>query len=224
MTIDWWKERTALDLDGQNSYPHDFLTNYFGQCISGNSRDVRVFVPLCGKNVDIKWLYDEGYCVYGVDASESALQTFFNQHNMKFIYEPENDDGFALFKNQDGRINLYCGDICRFSKDVTGCQFDVVWDRGAFMTMKSNSRGRYVDVVRDLLLPTGRILLATFIYDTSKWREPPYAIKYEDVHRYFNRYFHVNNLKSQDGLQQWHQEKWGIDWLKENGYMISMKT
>jgi thiopurine S-methyltransferase len=224
MTMDRWKERTALDLDRDNNYPHDLLTDFFGQCVSGDGNDVQVLIPLCGKNVDIKWLYDEGYCVYGVDASESALQTFFNQHNIKFDYQADFLDGFALFKSKDGRINLFCGDVFRFSPRVAGCQFDVVWDRGALMNMNVPHREKYVDMMRELLLPTGRILLSTFIYDTSKWRGPPYVIMREDVRKYFARYFHVNTLTSQDGLEPWRQEKWGIDWMKETGYMLSLKT
>jgi len=224
-TIDWLKGRTGLDLDGQNGYVHDFLTDFFGQCVNGDGNSVRVLVPLCGKRVgDIKWLYEEGYCVYGVDVSEKALQKIFTTCGMKYSYTPPSTDGFGLFKSQDERIKLFSGDMLRFSKNVAGCLFDVVWDRGAFMTINVDDRPKYIDILRELLLPTGRILLAAFIYDTSKWKGPPHAIRYEDVHKYFDRNFHVNTLKSQDGLQHWHQETWGIDWLKETGYMLSLKT
>jgi len=220
-----WKERTGLNIDEHNDYPHDFLTDFFGQCINGDGKDVRVLVPLCGNSgMDIKWLYDEGYRVYGVDASEKALKSFFMERNMKYSYTPATSDGFGLFKSQDERIKLFCGDFLRFSKNAAGCLFDVVWDRSAFMTVDTEDRESYIDTLRKLLLPTGRILMAAFIYDTSKWSGPPYAVRCEDVHSYFDRNFHVNSLKSQDALQLWRQEKWRIDWLKETGYMLSLKT
>lgn len=223
--IDWWKERTGLNLDEHDSYPHDFLTDFFGQCINGDGKDVRVLVPLCGKSgADIKWLYDEGYRVYGVDSSEKALQKIFTGYNMKYSYTAAKPDGFGVLKSHDERIKLFCGDFLRFSKTAAGCLFDVIWDRSAFMTVNTEDRESYIDVLRKLLLPTGRILLAAFVYDTSKWNGPPYAISCDDVHRNFDRNFHVNKLKVQDILQTWHQKNWAIDWLKEIGYMISVKT
>lgn len=43
-------------------------------------------------------LYGEGCCIYGVDASEKALQKVFAQLNMKYDYTPPISGGFGLLK------------------------------------------------------------------------------------------------------------------------------
>lgn len=48
--------------------PHQMLVKYENWLrIVENCNDVRVLVPLCGKSVDLKWLYDRGYEVVGVE-------------------------------------------------------------------------------------------------------------------------------------------------------------
>ena len=38
----------------------------------------RIFVPLCGKSIDMVWLAAQGYDVVGVELVESAVKEFFN--------------------------------------------------------------------------------------------------------------------------------------------------
>ncbi|WP_261863761.1 hypothetical protein [Psychrobacter sp. JCM 18900] len=37
----------------------------------------RIFVPLCGKSIDMVWLATQGYDVVGVELVETAVQEFF---------------------------------------------------------------------------------------------------------------------------------------------------
>ncbi len=36
-----------------------------------------IFVPLCGKSIDMIWLLKQGYKVVGVELSEAAIEQFF---------------------------------------------------------------------------------------------------------------------------------------------------
>ena len=38
----------------------------------------KVFVPLCGKSIDMLWLAGQGYAVVGVEIRPVAIETFFN--------------------------------------------------------------------------------------------------------------------------------------------------
>ena len=49
----------------------------------------RVFVPLCGKAVDMLWLAACGHRVYGVDLSGVAARDFFDRAGLP----PDDDDG-----------------------------------------------------------------------------------------------------------------------------------
>jgi len=229
--VEWWKERTGLvDLDGRNSAPHELLTSFIGQCIcdaalrgGGNAKEFRALIPMCGRTADLKWIYDSGYSVCGVDASEKALLSFLHGHGIEYLSAPSISDEFSLYKTHDDRLMLFSGDFFLFNNNISGCQFHLIWDRGVFVNLPVQFREKYINLLRSLLAPTGRILLTTFMYDTSKWQGPPYPIKCDDVRNYFSRHFFVNKLKSKNGIQQWQQEKWGIDWLEESCYMLSLK-
>ena len=43
----------------------------------------RVFVPLAGKSVDMKWLADRGHSVVGVEISDQACREFFADHGLE---------------------------------------------------------------------------------------------------------------------------------------------
>ena len=44
-----------------------------------------VFVPLCGKTLDMVWLSEQGFNVVGCEISEVAAQQFFNENNIPFL-------------------------------------------------------------------------------------------------------------------------------------------
>ena len=43
-----------------------------------------VFVPLCGKSLDMLWLHQQGYRILGVDLSATAAEAFFKE-NRRFV-------------------------------------------------------------------------------------------------------------------------------------------
>ena len=58
---------------------------------------VRFFVPLCGKSVDMKFLYDAGFQVIGVEGVEKACKEFMEEN--KFDYQKtEPHPGFTSFE------------------------------------------------------------------------------------------------------------------------------
>ena len=59
---DWsnrWREgRAGWHLEGV----HKMLEKYFLLRIVDGRTDLRIFVPLCGKARDLKWMFDQGLC------------------------------------------------------------------------------------------------------------------------------------------------------------------
>ena len=43
----------------------------------------RVFVPLCGKSLDLLWLAGEGHPVTGVELSPVAVEAFFHENELQ---------------------------------------------------------------------------------------------------------------------------------------------
>ena len=62
-----------------------FLTlhqNHFAYLTSGGQSGLSVFVPLCGKSLDMVWLSDQGLSVVGCDISELAAQQFYTENSI----------------------------------------------------------------------------------------------------------------------------------------------
>ena len=55
---DWsnrWREgRAGWHRDGVNP----MLEKHFDRLVDGRTHPLRIFVPLCGKTVDLKWMFD----------------------------------------------------------------------------------------------------------------------------------------------------------------------
>lgn len=47
----------------------------------------RIFIPLCGKTLDISWFLDNGYKVVGVELVELAIQQLFQDLKVEFKLE-----------------------------------------------------------------------------------------------------------------------------------------
>ena len=48
----------------------------------GVPRGARVFVPLCGKSLDLAWFAARGHRVLGVELSQLAVDEFFAEHGL----------------------------------------------------------------------------------------------------------------------------------------------
>ena len=48
-----------------------------------NRPDLCFLLPLCGKTRDLKFLYDLGHSVIGIEAMEKAAQEFFDEHKLE---------------------------------------------------------------------------------------------------------------------------------------------
>ena len=67
----------------------------------------RVFLPLCGKTVDIAWLLAQGYQVVGAELSAIAINDLFQQLHITPVITQLGD--VALYSAAN--IDLFVGDI-----------------------------------------------------------------------------------------------------------------
>lgn len=66
-TLDFWKEKfwSLEKCPWHLCNPHVGLLTYGDKLF--DSKSSRVLVPLCGKTVDLKWIYNQGHTVVGVE-------------------------------------------------------------------------------------------------------------------------------------------------------------
>ena len=125
----------------------------------------RVFVPLCGKAIDMRWLIDQGYSVVGVELSPIAVRDFFTEHALS--YQTRQAGELTVYENESKSLALWCGDFFSLSRDALG-EFAAVYDRAALIALPDEMRTRYVDHLLRITAPNTPILLLTYEYPATE--------------------------------------------------------
>ena len=108
----------------------------------------RVFVPLCGKSLDMLWLAMKGYQVIGVELSPVAVKAFFRENNLNPVKYKRGK--FTLW--EDSGITILCGDYFSLKQEDLG-KIDMVYDRAALTALPEDTRRLYVSHL-SLIVPT----------------------------------------------------------------------
>ncbi len=78
MDHDFWHDRWHSGRIGfHESRPNPLLVKHFARLKLKPQE--RIFLPLCGKTLDIDWLLDQGIRVAGAELSELAVQEVFQR-------------------------------------------------------------------------------------------------------------------------------------------------
>lgn len=148
----------------------------------------RVFLPLCGKTVDIPWLLAQGYRVAGAELSEIALRDLFAEMGVV----PEVTETGAHRRYSASGVEIFAGDIFELTAETLG-PVDAVYDRAALVALPEGMRELYA---AHLAAITGRApqLLVTFDYDQSVMDGPPFAVDEAGLRRCHDARFEIERL------------------------------
>ena len=150
-----------------------------------------VFVPMCGKSLDMRWLQDNRHPVVGVELAQVAIEAFFAEAGE--VPEQEGIDRFLRFSCGD--ISIYHGDFFDLTSpllsDVMG-----LFDRGALVALPEDMRFRYVDHLLRIIPDGTRILLIAFEYDQDLVPGPPHAVLPEEVEQLYGGRCDIELLES----------------------------
>lgn len=116
----------------------------------------RVFVPLCGKSLDMIWLAQQGHEVIGLELSPVAVRAFFSENHM----QPSQRKAGQFTLWQCGKITILCGDYFAVASADLG-KIDVVYDRAALTALPEDIRRLYVAHLKLILPPACKVFLLT---------------------------------------------------------------
>lgn len=116
----------------------------------------RVFVPLCGKSLDLLWLAEQGHTVIGVELSPLAARAFFRENRLQPVRRKLG--AFTLWEH--GRISIFCGDFFQLRAEHLGA-IAAVFDRASLTALPDEIRGAYLAHLREILPAACKILLLT---------------------------------------------------------------
>ena len=99
----------------------------------------QVFVPLCGKSLDMAWFASQGLRVLGVELSALAVEAFFRESGL----HPEVEDTRYGREYRAQGIRIICGDAFALDEDALA-DCSAVFDRAALIALPAALRERYV--------------------------------------------------------------------------------
>lgn len=184
----FWLERWRSNQIGFHQAEHNPLLLEFWPQLRLPDQS-RVFVPLCGKSDDMRWLAAQGHSVLGVELARLAVEGFFVDQP----FEQSVVDRFVSY--QAAGVELLQGDFFDLSTPLLeGVQG--VFDRGGLVALPRDMRFRYVDHMLRILPVDCRIMLLTLEYDQAQISGPPHAIEQDEVESLYGLRCEVELLDS----------------------------
>lgn len=150
----------------------------------------RVFVPLCGKTLDIAWFLAQGFEVCGAELNKLAVETLFKELDIT----PSISECGKLTRYSGPYINIYLGNIFDLSRDILG-PVDAVYDRAALIALPEKMREDYSQHLM-ALSDTAKQLLITVHYDQSEQAGPPFSVSDEEISSHYGSRYTVKPLAS----------------------------
>jgi thiopurine S-methyltransferase len=150
----------------------------------------RVFLPLCGKTLDIAWLLAQGYRVAGAELSSIAIEELFKSLNIKPNIKTLGDITHYIAPN----IDIFVGDIFKVSPTILGA-VDAVYDRAALVALPEDIRKLYTAHLITLTSQAPQLLIC-FEYDQSLHAGPPFSVNADEVKQHYQTNYDLTLLGS----------------------------
>ncbi len=181
MRNNYWLERWKNNqIDFHLSGVNPLLECYWPQL--NIAQQSNVFVPLCGKSVDLLWLANKGYHVIGIELSQIACEAFFLENKLSFSTKVTGE--FTLFYNE--RITLYCGDFFALTAEMLP-PLAAIYDRAALIALPDELRQRYANHLNQFMNNHCQMLLIVFDFPKDMVSGPPYPVSFEEVNQLYKQ-------------------------------------
>lgn len=188
MDANFWQQRWASNQIGfHGEVTHPQLMQHWPSL--GLAPDARVFVPLCGKSLDLRWLRAQGHAVVGVELSPIAIEAFFAELQLTPVLTQ--DGPFTRYAAAG--YTIFCGDYFATTTSRLGA-FDAVYDRAALIALPPPLRTDYARHLGTLAQRAARVLLITVQYAPDQVTPPPFAVADSEVSSSYGADWQVTRL------------------------------
>lgn len=178
--------------------------------------DTQVFVPLCGKSLDLVFLA-EHYNVVGAELSDIACRDFFAQLQLEATISKATNN-FRCYQTE--RITLWNGDFFNLPKQaITECQF--IYDRAALVALPEVMRQQYAAKLLALFKAGTKMLLISVEYPQQEKVGPPFSVDKLQLEALFPS-ASIKVLAAQDlTAKGFAKRRFSVSKLIETAYLIS---
>lgn len=191
MDRDFWLQRWQENEIGFHmSEANPVLVKHIDKlCLAKSSR---LFLPLCGKTLDIAWLLSQGFQVVGAELSQVAIEQLYAELGV----EPKISALGSIKRYSAEGIDIYVGDIFDLTNEIVG-SVDAVYDRAALVALPQDMRTQYVQHLIKITKTSPQLLLS-FEYDQSLMSGPPFAVSSEEIQQHYAEHYQVELLERMD--------------------------
>jgi len=157
-----------------------------------------VFMPLCGKSLDIAWLLGQGFEVVGAELSELAVGQLFEELGVEAAISDVTPSGSAskLSLWQADGLKVFVGDIFDLSPSILG-MVDAVYDRAAIVALPEAVRASYSQHITHIT-DCAPQLVVCFEYDQSQISGPPFSVDAAEIGRHYDGFYQRDLLMQID--------------------------
>lgn len=184
----WHEKWQKNEIGFHEDEPNALLVKYFKHLNLDTGR--RIFLPLCGKTLDISWLLSRDYAVVGVELSELAIDQLFNDLEI----EPDIIPAGKFNHYRAEGIDIFTGDIFDLNAELLG-SVDAVYDRAALVALPEEARVRYSAHLKTVTGMAPQLLIC-FEYDQQQMEGPPFSINKEEIERHYSNDYAITHLET----------------------------
>ena len=196
MHHDFWHERWQIGQIGfHQSSVHPFLARWWPTL--GVPAPSRVYVPLCGKSLDMVWLAERGHAIVGSELSAIAIRDFFASQRL----EPVQSEQGGFVRHSAGPYTILEGDALALTTDQAG-PIEAVYDRAALVALPPEMRAAYAASLARLTSPGVQALLVAFEYPQEMKGGPPFSVGAAEIRELFETAFTVREVERLDILAE----------------------
>ena len=189
MDADFWHQRWQANQIGFHQSRVNALLAAFVKTMN-LAPGAGIFVPLCGKTLDIAWLREQGYRVLGAELSEIAIRQLFEE--MALAPEVTLLGKVTRYAAKD--VEIFVGDIFDLNAETLG-PVDAVYDRAALVALPPEMRMQYARQMVGLTRHAPQLLI-TFEYDQSVISGPPFSVTAGEVERLYGNDYRLKSVKT----------------------------
>ena len=158
--------------------------------------DSPVFVPLCGKSLDLMWLRERGHLVTGVELAPVALESFVMEHGI-----PARRRVLADFDAYEAEgVKLYRGDFFKLTRSLLG-NTSAVYDRAALISWPPAARESYVNHLTSLTSRGTQALLIAVEYPPEQMKGPPFPLSRDTIGDLYAGNYSIEELARHEILE-----------------------
>jgi len=177
----------------------------------------RVFVPLCGKSLDLVWLRDQGLQVTGIELSDVAVESLCLEQGI--LARRGFSDEFQRFDSEGLRV--FQGDLFSLSTGVLG-DLHAVYDRASLIAFPPEQRVRYANALAALTQPGTKTLLMTIEYSQQQANGPPFSVSRVEVESLYGARHSIRLLERRNVLANEERLRArGVTELHENCFLLT---